>query len=514
MKKLLFLILFICSNLFASTYYISPTGNDTSGNGSTGTPWLTFTKAFSVMVGGDTLILKDGTYTGGASDYLISQTHYPPFGTSGAYTIVKAEHDGGATIDGNGTYNYFSISNNPPQRNLYWQFEGIVYKGFDVSLYGSSYVKFLRCGDLDAGSGNVANFTAGGGTASYILFENCYAYGSGRYKFLIFNSTACVIRDCVARMDSVNDVSDPMGVYSMYGAQNVEIQNCIAIDSDQDASYTTDGELIGTFGNPTSGSAIYPTISTFTSCIAINCHVAGGTVGTGNEVTYKDCIWYGITTMGLSGNVFNFRGSTVTMNHCLIGNVSGYQNSVVSYYDDIQGSVFNSILYNCSAAGAALYSRIGSALTNNYDCYYSNILKLDGASQGANDTTTVSPIYSVVNSSGGIKYPIRVETGSSLSGIGLGGADIGPNCTKLIGVPGTLYGDSGYNTVQTTDMWNPFPNEDLIRTQMKAYNSGGVSGNRGFCADGTTLTKYIWEYLGNAMPGSTGTGYSNFLLRK
>ena len=35
---------------------------------------------------------------------------------------------------------------------------------------------------------------------------------------------------------------------------------------------------------------------------------------------------------------------------------------------------------------------------------------------------------------------------------------------------------------------------------MRTYNEGGPSGTRGFCADGQTLTKYIWEYLGNAMP--------------
>ncbi|MCX7926584.1 MAG: putative Ig domain-containing protein, partial [Candidatus Omnitrophica bacterium] len=35
---------------------------------------------------------------------------------------------------------------------------------------------------------------------------------------------------------------------------------------------------------------------------------------------------------------------------------------------------------------------------------------------------------------------------------------------------------------------------------MRQYNLHGVNGQRGFCADGQTLTKYIWEYLGNTMP--------------
>ena len=98
-----------------------------------------------------------------------------------------------------------------------------------------------------------------------------------------------------------------------------------------------------------------------------------------------------------------------------------------------------------------------------------------------------------------MKYITRIESGSSLSGQGQSGADIGANIKTLIGTSGTLYGETGYNVDTRVSMW-PFPNEDLIRTQMKAYNTGGVSGNRGFCANGTTLTRYIWEYLGNTIP--------------
>ena len=58
-------------------------------------------------------------------------------------------------------------------------------------------------------------------------------------------------------------------------------------------------------------------------------------------------------------------------------------------------------------------------------------------------------------------------------------------------------------------MW-PFPNEALIKSKMAAYSNStyGLTGNRGFCTgtskDGSaqTLTKYIWEYLGNRIPSS------------
>lgn len=46
-----------------ATYYISPTGNDTTGNGSSGTPWATIAKAITGSTNGDTIICKNGTYT-------------------------------------------------------------------------------------------------------------------------------------------------------------------------------------------------------------------------------------------------------------------------------------------------------------------------------------------------------------------------------------------------------------------------------------------------------------------
>ncbi|HRN85837.1 MAG TPA: DUF1565 domain-containing protein [Candidatus Dojkabacteria bacterium] len=46
----------------ASVYYLSPNGND-SNNGSNSSPWKTISKAMSSISAGDTVILKDGTYS-------------------------------------------------------------------------------------------------------------------------------------------------------------------------------------------------------------------------------------------------------------------------------------------------------------------------------------------------------------------------------------------------------------------------------------------------------------------
>ena len=47
-----------------ATYYIATTGNDSNNGTSIGTPFLTFTKADSVAVPGDRVLVQPGTYTG------------------------------------------------------------------------------------------------------------------------------------------------------------------------------------------------------------------------------------------------------------------------------------------------------------------------------------------------------------------------------------------------------------------------------------------------------------------
>lgn len=52
----------VVSSVHATTYYVSPTGSDSS-SGSQTAPWLTIGHAISAMSGGDTIMLNDGVYT-------------------------------------------------------------------------------------------------------------------------------------------------------------------------------------------------------------------------------------------------------------------------------------------------------------------------------------------------------------------------------------------------------------------------------------------------------------------
>src|SRR5690349_19902503 len=101
-KKLTIIGLFVfaSSSVFAATYYISPAGSD-SGSGTSGSPFRTVSHAFSVGSGGDTYILKSGTYNypGSELNSVIKS------GGPGAYTVIKAETDGGAVLTQSGGLN-------------------------------------------------------------------------------------------------------------------------------------------------------------------------------------------------------------------------------------------------------------------------------------------------------------------------------------------------------------------------------------------------------------------------
>jgi hypothetical protein len=80
------LLIFISANmLFATTYYVSTTGND-AANGSSGSPWLTVGKSIGKLVAGDTLIVTAGTYpdSNGGSYYSFNNTGT----TSNPITII------------------------------------------------------------------------------------------------------------------------------------------------------------------------------------------------------------------------------------------------------------------------------------------------------------------------------------------------------------------------------------------------------------------------------------------
>ncbi len=91
-------MLFICSFAnAATTYYVDPAGSD-SNDGSEGSPFLTPQHAANIVDAGDTVIVKDGTYTDDNSDDVVLR--FARSGTSGNVITFKSENKHGAILDG------------------------------------------------------------------------------------------------------------------------------------------------------------------------------------------------------------------------------------------------------------------------------------------------------------------------------------------------------------------------------------------------------------------------------
>ena len=106
------LLLVVCLlpwNLSASaeTYYVDGTsGQDASVNGSSESPWQSIKKGLSGLEPGDTLVVRDGVYTGEENNISGEFGGYDnmPSGEPGKYITIKAEHYLGAVIDGEDLY--------------------------------------------------------------------------------------------------------------------------------------------------------------------------------------------------------------------------------------------------------------------------------------------------------------------------------------------------------------------------------------------------------------------------
>ena len=454
--------------------------------------------ALSAMEAGDTLIIRDGTYTG-PSNALTTSNPSPTSST--LWTTIKAENPGSVIFDGEAARRLIHIEPGS-SLNLHWVFDGIVFQNASDSciiLARINYVKFLRCGFVGLSSSSDAFYTH---TCNYILVEDCYSYGSARYHFHYYNTDNSIMRRCVVRHDRGSAIYQ-VG-FQVYDSEDVEVQNCIVIDSDQGTHYN-DAEQLYAFKVPqVSGGNIY-----FRGCIALNNQMGlfGQQASTAELI---NVVGWDIDNATLGNGIYS--RSTTTLSHLTLGNIS----LAGVYGDPTSESIANSIIYG---AGTGL-QRTGGTMTSDYNALYGNTTDYSGVANGDHDlcaanSNAVDPIWHTsTNPSGALKYLVRIEDSSPLDGAASDSEDIGATILKKIGTSGTLYGETGYNTTTDDDLW-PFPNETLIKTKMAAYTyddgSGGdpeITGARGFCAagkqlngtDDITLTSYIWEYLGNEIP--------------
>lgn len=158
------------------------------------------------------------------------------------------------------------------------------------------------------------------------------------------------------------------------------------------------------------------------------------------------------------------------------------------------------IFQHIVSSSSPTYAIASFALTD-YNMYYLNTANLGSVYYGY--PAPVAGAHDVTGTNPGLLYVTRP---------GGAGNAYGATILHPIGATGTLWGDTGYDTLQSGSLW-PWPYESTIKADMAAFSMTNpktfttISGARGFAASGSTLyggpltlTSYIWEALGNACP--------------
>lgn len=498
---LLFSIILANSPIDAKTLYVSPTGSNLTGNGSTEKPWKTITHATGKMGAGDVLVLKDGIYENRHQENMIS----PPSGKPGNYTVVKAEHDWKAIIDGQGFLLYSSYPVNLRDK-AYIQIEGLkILNGTSevaIEIANSSNIKILRTSirngvAYDAAFGFAISI---GGSSHHVLVEDTWITGAMRYAVILYPGSGVgvhkiILRRVVVRWDYVK-AQQPKASFAVYGATEpvkdpllaqILCENCVAIDTNPgDDYYTQYGGFI------TRG---FTQNNRYYGCLVLNIKASGGdSLSAGFELSSNDSnsskgdkvlnsiVW------DTAGPAIVFSGGdpngTTLVDQSTIGHSAG---AGIVNWGNTQFVVKNSLFLK--------------NVHPNSNIKKSSYNWFNPGDQAEGTHALTEPIH--------LKYLVRTPG----NGTGEEGAARGATIEKRYGVSGTLWDEPGYDQLTNEPLW-PWPFEEQIKRDFSepndppegAYPSKNNT-KRGFCADGKsiyggpiTLTSYIWEYLGSPCP--------------
>lgn len=183
-----------------STYYIATTGNDTTGNGSLATPWLTLSKAMTGSTTGDTLVFAAGTYSKTTSVAITNRTIQGATGGAANSTTGWTVFSGGGSTGGfynaAGTTNIYNI----------W-FNNVVRTANDVGVIatsGTSTTTVRGCRFSGITCGSHSNYAGLIGSTDYnsrifyltissCIFDNIQCYMTGNANYTLFGGRGAAV---------------------------------------------------------------------------------------------------------------------------------------------------------------------------------------------------------------------------------------------------------------------------------------------------------------------------------
>ncbi len=472
----------------AATYYVDAAARDDSGSGAQSSPKKYIPSGIALLssAGGDALIIKNGTYSGSSNAILTFGD-----GAPGAYNTIRAETDGGVVVSST-----VMSGEGIGALGSYTNVVGLKFTAPETKGCDGTYMKFFRCA---IENGQVCAVDCDGAfvwqSGSHQLYEDCWFYGwGGRYTVANYENSYTVYRRCVIRHDGGYTYDEagqnPEAPIANYAANHMSYQNVIVIDHTNAYStgYTASFYVTGhDYQSPANAVE-------FIGCMDINGRFGesasfySDTDDGSTGMTLTDCVFYKNETGIAVGNT----GIALTANRVTIGRMS--HDAMSRWSGSI--ALTNGVIFDHTADGS------GTKAVTYTDTF-------NPSSYSGTGVTHLNPLTN------GLLYLPRIEAASVLKTSGSGGGQMGAQIMNRIGASGTLYGEPGFNTVTAEALW-PWPNEDRIKTDFASITAH--NGARGFATgtslDGSsqTLTKYIWEQLGNRIPagiyGPPAAGYA------
>lgn len=468
----------VASFSMGQAYYVSNSGSNTNSCAaakSSATPKQTIQGAFSCLSPGDTLIVRDGTYSGAGNAFTGL-----PNGAGANYITLRAENEGSVVI---------TAGLDMVHTNAYIIVQGFRFQDPGTKTILGNHLKFFRNEFMGGCAvGNCTNTTIGtndfNDTADILMEDNWWHGSGGRYTVLVYNGNRVVIRRGVIRHDGgwTDDKSDPEAGINFYNSTNCSAQNVIVLDSNLGTYHTWQSAFYNVFNNASPNSNDN---NSWLGIIALNNTPAGFPDGAGlrfdgnapqtGHVVQNAVLWdnpWGI-------NVAYASSVSVAVSGVTIGQTARSSNG-----------------YGIAGGSGGTKSFTNAIITNmnntDFNVSGASISFFDTFNNGSSSAGTGKQTYNPRTN--GLLALMRIESATPLKTAGSSGGQIGAQIVNRIGTAGTLQGEAGWNTDTGTVLW-PFPNETRIKKEM--CTDTGVT--RGFCS-ATSLTQYIGGYLGNPSP--------------
>ncbi|CAM2065526.1 Right-handed parallel beta-helix repeat-containing protein [Sulfidibacter corallicola] len=526
----------------------------------------TLAEAFNHMESGDTLVIRDGVYPVSLTAHksyenAIVRGSQPPPGSADAWTTVIAENPTGVHLDASdygfgvqektihlvGTFRHPDFPNTNPSgvRSIdYMAIKGLVAgnTGQDgyapITVWYGQHLKFELCGAYDAAATNTCtdntNWGRCNGATAYflrsqnLLVESCFAWGHGRYYFQLRNCSDSIIRRTVVRLDEYRG-HQPRGGIIGYSCRRVSFQNNIIVDGDSSEFWTFYENHANLYGFPATDDQRYPEDLTLQRCLAVNSETGFSSQDAQSDgiLTVEDVVGYDLTLntspeTGRLTPLIHSVGRTHVRN-ASFGHIRTEDNLPLArafVYTRDEVEVDRSIFYRMGWDGTQLNDQgpliwAGPGDSNAIDDsavfdYAHGSIEGNG---GGNEQ--VGTIHDMDPTQNGWRYLPRIESGSTLDQAGNSGSRVGAAIETFLGKSGSLYTDPSSQEETHRPAW-PVPAQELFSNYMGAYSYTGptrtqgiqtLSGSRGYCAEDTDLTHYIWEYMGDLAPPMPVSGH-------